>query len=72
MQIIHVNDDVYVVCGTVLAEKVVHISTDELKKQYNLADTVLRNGDTLYVCMKTINVDYVELPKGEVQINDVW
>ena len=72
MQIIDIKDDKYVVRGAVSAQKVTHLSTEDLKNQYSLADTVLRNGDTLYVCMKTINVDYVELPKGEVQINDVW
>ena len=51
MQIINVNDDRYVVCGTVLAQKVMHLSTDELKSWYSLADTVLRNGDTFYFCM---------------------
>ena len=52
MQIINVNDDRYVVCGTVSAQKVTHITTDELKSQYSLADTVLRNGDVFYICMK--------------------
>ena len=46
MQIINVNDDRYVVCGTVLAEKVIDISTDQLKERYSLADTVLRNDNT--------------------------
>ena len=44
MKRIAVNDDLFVVCGTVLVEKVT-ISTEELKSQYRLADTVLRNGD---------------------------
>ena len=61
MRIIDVNDDKYVVCGTVLAQKVTHLSTDELKKQYSLADTVLRNGDTFYICMKIIDVEYEDI-----------
>ena len=61
MQIINVNDDRYVVQGTVSAQKVTHLSTDELKNQYNLADTVLRNGDTLYICMKTINAEFEDI-----------
>ena len=57
MQIINVNDDRYVVCGTVSAQKVTHLTTDELKNWYSLADTVLQNGDTFYICMKIIDVE---------------
>ena len=60
MKRIAVNDDLYVICGTVLAEKVT-ISTEELKKQYSLADTVLRNGDTFYICMKIIEAEFEDL-----------
>jgi len=55
LRIIEVDDTKYVVRGTVLARKVTHLSTEVLKKQYSLADTVLRNGDTLYICMKIID-----------------
>ena len=51
----------YVVRGTVLAEKVINISTNELKNRYSLADTVLRNGDSFYICMKVIDAEYVYL-----------
>ena len=61
MQIITVNDDKYVVQGTVLAQNVTHISTEELKNQYSLADTVLRNGDTLYICMKIIDAEFEDI-----------
>ena len=61
MQIINVNDDRYVVCGTVLAQKVTNLSTEELKNRYGLADTVLRNGDTFYICMKIIDVEFEEI-----------
>ena len=61
MQIINIKDDRYVVQGTVLAQKVTHISTDELKNQYSLADTVLRNGDTFYICMKIIDVEFEDI-----------
>ena len=54
------GDERYVVQGTVLAQKVTHLSTEELKNQYSLADTVLRNGDTFYICMKIIDVEYEE------------
>ena len=58
MEIITVNDDKYVVRGTVSAHSVIDISTEELKSQYSLADTVLRNGDTLYLCMKVLEVKF--------------
>ena len=61
MQIINVNDDRYVVCGTVSAQKVTHITTDELKSQYSLADTVLRNGDVFYICMKIIDAEFQDI-----------
>ena len=51
----------YVVCGRVSAQKVAHISTDELKNQYSLADTVLRNGDIFYICMKIIDVEFEDI-----------
>ena len=61
MQIISVNDDRYVVQGTVLAQKVTHLTTDKLKNRYILADTVLRNGDTLYICMEIINAEFEDV-----------
>ena len=61
LRIINVNDDSYVVRGTVLAQKVTHLSTEDLKNQYSLADTVLRNGDTLYICMKIIDVEFEDI-----------
>ena len=56
MQIVSVNKDRYLVLGTVSADKVVSQNTDYLKQKYHLADTVLKNGNTFYVCMKLINV----------------
>ena len=61
LQIINVNDERYVVRGTVSAQKVTHLSTEELKSQYSLADAVLRNGDTLYICMKLIEVEFEDI-----------
>ena len=63
MQIINVNDDRYAVCGTVLAHKVTNITTDQLKDRYSLADTVLRNGDTFYICMKIIDAEFEDTIK---------
>ena len=61
MQIINVNDDRYVVRGTVSAHKVANVTTDELKNRYSLADTVLRNGDVFYICMKIIDVEFEDI-----------
>jgi len=61
LQIIKVKDDMYVVRGRVSAQKVTNKSTDELKSWYSLADTVLRNGDIFYVCMKVIEVEYEDI-----------
>ncbi len=61
MQIINVDDDRYVVQGTVSAYKVTDTTTDQLKDKYSLADTVLRNGDTFYMCMKIINAEFEDV-----------
>ena len=60
---INSNDERYVVCGTVLENKVTNLSTEELKSRYHLADTVLRNGDTLYICSKIIEGEFEEIPE---------
>ena len=44
-----------------MAQKVTHITTDELKSQYSLADTVLRNGDVFYICMKIIDAEFEDI-----------
>ena len=61
MKIVSVKDDRYLVLGTVLVQKVTNKSTDELKSWYYLADTVLRNGDTYYICRKTIDVEFEDI-----------
>ena len=61
MQIINVDDDRYVVQGTVSAHKVTDTTTDQLKVKYRLADTVLRNGDTFYMCMKIIDAKFEDV-----------
>tara|TARA_Y100001938_G_scaffold84946_1_gene116658 strand:+ start:16745 stop:16900 length:156 start_codon:yes stop_codon:yes gene_type:complete len=49
----------YSVLGTVSVES--GYTTDELKKMWNLADTVLRNGSNYYVCQKIIDAEFKEL-----------
>ena len=58
-KIIFVGDDGYMVLGTVSAST--EFSNDELKQQYGLADTILRNKDLLYVCMRLIEAEWDEI-----------
>ena len=60
-KIINVNNDMYIILGTVLVDKVTNISTNELKSRYSLADAVLRNGDILYICSKLIDAEFTEI-----------
>ena len=55
-KLITVDDYRYYVLGTVSVDS--GYSPDELKEMYSLADTVLRNGDKYYVCMKLIDVEF--------------
>ena len=58
-KIIYVKDDGYMVLGTVSAST--EFSNDELKQQYGLADTILRNKDELYICSKIIDAEWDEI-----------
>ena len=49
-KIINVNGEGYMILGKVSVET--SFSTEELKSQWRLADTILRNQDEFYVCMK--------------------
>ena len=59
-KIIYVGDDGYMVLGTV-SELSTKFSNDELKQQYGLADTILRNKDELYICSKLIDAEWEEI-----------
>tara|TARA_R100001377_G_scaffold1683_2_gene1291 strand:+ start:278 stop:463 length:186 start_codon:yes stop_codon:yes gene_type:complete len=54
-KIINVNDEGYMILGKVSVET--PFSAEELKSQWRLADTILRNQDEFYVCMKIIDVE---------------
>ncbi len=60
MKLITVNDDKFLIRGTVSVDKVT-LSTNELKDQYSLADAVLRNGDVFYICMKVIEGEFKDI-----------
>ena len=54
-KIINVNDEGYMILGKVSVET--PFSAEELKSQWRLADTILRNQDEFYVCMKITDVE---------------
>jgi len=55
-KILSVNDDRYIVLGTVSVNS--GYTTDQLKTMWGLADTVLRNDNTYYVCSKIIDAEF--------------
>ncbi len=57
-QIITINEDRYLVLGTVPATQ--DYSPEELKREWN-ADTVLRNGNTLYLADKLIEAEFEDI-----------
>ena len=56
MKIITVGDDGYIVLGRVSVNT--SYDTDQLKSQWRLADTILRNQNELYICMKIIDTEF--------------
>jgi hypothetical protein len=56
MKIITVGDDGYIVLGRVSGNT--SYSTEELKSHWRLADTILRNQNEFYICMKMIDVEF--------------
>ena len=59
MRFISVNNDRYVVLGTVSVET--GYTTQQLKDMYTLADTVLRNGREYFICMKIIEAEFDDI-----------
>jgi len=53
--IINIDGSGYIVLGTVSVQS--GYNPDKLKSMWRLADTVLRNGEEFYVCMKIIDVE---------------
>jgi len=52
---VSIGDDRFYILGRVSVECKYNI--DELKTMWGLADTILRNGEQYYVCMKLIEVN---------------
>jgi len=59
VKIVTIGDDGYIVLGKVSANT--NQSSDELKSQYRLADTILRNQNELFICMKIIDVEFYDI-----------
>ena len=59
MKIITVGDDGYITLG------IVSVNTpydgDQLKSQWRLADTILRNQNGLFICMKLIEAEFEDI-----------
>ena len=58
-KLVNINDESYMILGRVSVET--QYTSDELKSQYTLADTILRNGNELYICMKLIDAEFYEI-----------
>ena len=59
MKIVTVGDDGYIVLGVVSVNT--SFSTEELRSQWRLADTILRKDNEWYVCMKMINAEFFDI-----------
>ena len=57
-QIITIKDERYLVLGTLPATR--DYSTEQLKREWG-TDTVLRNGDTLYLANKIIEAEFEDI-----------
>ena len=56
MQIVTVDGEGYIVLGKVSVNT--SYDTDQLKSQWRLADTILRNQNEFYICMKMIEAEF--------------
>jgi|1_EtaG_2_1085319.scaffolds.fasta_scaffold221661_2 hypothetical protein len=60
MRLITVQDTMYEVCGKASSDT--QYGYEQLKQMYR-ADTVLRNGNTLYLCRVVLEADFTEIEK---------
>ena len=59
MKIVSIGDKGYIVLGVVSVNT--SFSTEELKSQWRLADTILRKDNDWYVCMKIIDAEFFNI-----------
>ena len=58
MKIVSIGDKGYIVLGVVSVNA--SFSTEELKSQWRLADTILRKDNDWYICMKIIDAEFFD------------
>jgi len=58
VKIVSVGDKGYIVLGVVSVNT--SFSTEELKSQWRLADTILRKDNDWYVCMEIIDAEFFD------------
>ena len=59
MKIVSVGDNGYIVLGVVSVNT--SFSTEELKSQWRLADTILQRNSEYYVCQQIIDVEFWDI-----------
>ena len=59
MKIVSIGDKGYLVLGVVSVN--VPFSTEELKSQWRLADTILRKDNEWYICSEIINAEFYDI-----------
>ena len=59
MKIVTLGDKGYIILGVVSVNT--SFSTEELKSQWRLADTILRKDNEWYVCMEIINAEFWDI-----------
>ena len=58
---IYLNGELYIVLGMMSVEKSIGLDTNDIKKQWRLADIVLRNEDKYYICMKALEAEFEDI-----------
>ena len=58
MRRVSIGDKGYIVLGVVSVNT--SFSTEELKSQWRLADTILRKDNDWYICMKIIDAEFFD------------
>ena len=59
MKIVSVGDKGYIILGVVSVNT--SFSTEELKSQWRLADTILRKDNEWYVCCEIIDAEFIDI-----------
>ena len=59
MRIVTIGDNGYIILGVVSVNT--SFSTEELKSQWRLADTILRKDNDWYVCMEIIDAEFFDI-----------